>query len=68
MGKYKGFTDARKKANDKYFADKVENIMVRVPKGEKDNKYRAAADNAGMSLNQFMIKAADEKIDRDKLL
>lgn len=68
MGRYKGNTEAQKKAVNKYLSDKVENIMVRVPKGDKDSKYRVAADNAGMSLNAFMIKAADEKIDRDNLL
>lgn len=59
------YTQAQKKAAEKYLADKVEDIKIRVPKGKKQYyKDRAAA--AGQSLNQFAIDALDEKISRSK--
>lgn len=64
---YKGNSEAQKKAVMKYLNEKIEEIRVRVPKGSKE-KYKSASEKAGMSLNQFMIKSADEKIERDKLL
>lgn len=59
------YTAARKKANKKYM-DTLSEIRVRVPKDEK-KRYTDAARAAGMSLNRFMLTAADEKIDRDGL-
>lgn len=64
---YKGNTDARRRAAQKYHAEKIETIAVRVPIGRKDY-YKTAADCAGQSLNQFAITAMDEKINRDGLL
>ena len=63
---YKGSTDAMRKAIAKYQAEKVEDIKVRVPKGQKEY-YKRAADLDNLSLNQFIINAMDEKIDRDNL-
>lgn len=58
------YTEARKRAIAKYHAEKVEDIKIRVPKGQKDY-YKSAATAAGMSLNEFAIAAMDEKINRD---
>ena len=63
---YKGNTDAHRKGNAKYLSERVEDIKVRVPKGKKDY-YKREADILGLSLNQFIINAMDEKIDRDNL-
>ncbi len=63
---YKGNTDAHRKGNAKYLSERVEDIKVRVPKGQKEY-YKHAADLGGLSLNQFIINAMDEKIDRDNL-
>ena len=60
------YTEAQKRAIAKYHAEKVEDIKIRVPKGRKEY-YKSAADSAGQSLNQFIISAMDEKIDRDNL-
>lgn len=62
-------TDAQRKANNKYQKEKVDTIAVRIAKDAEKNKdyYKACADKAGLSLNQFAIKAMDEKIKRDKL-
>lgn len=64
--RYKGNTDARRKAAQKYHAEKIETIAVRVPKGRKEH-YQSAASTAGLSLNAFAVASMDEKIDRDHL-
>ena len=64
--KYKGSSDAQRKAVSKYQKESVDNIAVRVPKGRKEY-YKQAAGSAGLSLNQFAIASMDEKIKRDKL-
>lgn len=50
----------------KKYLEKQSEIRVRVPKEEK-KRYTDAARAAGMSLNRFMLTAADEKIGRDGL-
>lgn len=64
--KYKGVSDAQRKAIAKYQKETVEDIKIRVPKGRKEY-YKNAAGTAGLSLNQFAIASMDEKIKRDKL-
>ena len=64
---YKGNTDAHRAGNARYLAEKVEDIKLRVPKGQKDY-YKTAASAAGQSLNQFAISAMDEKISREHLM
>ncbi len=56
MGKYKGFTAAHARGNEKYLSEKVDSIVVRVPKGTKDD-LRAAAGRKGQSLNQYCANA-----------
>lgn len=63
---YRGNTDAQRRASSKYLAESVESFSVRVPKGRKEH-YQAAAAAAGLSLNQFVVDALDEKIERDQL-
>ena len=65
MEKKTYYTSAQKRAAEKYLSEKVENIILRVPKGRKDY-YKDAAASADMSLNQFAIEAMDEKIERQK--
>ena len=60
------YTQAQNKATQKYIKEHLESIQIRVPKGRKEY-YKSAADSAGQSLNQFIISAMDEKIDRDNL-
>lgn len=60
------YTEAQKAAINKYMKGIAE-IKVRMPKEEK-TRYSSAASAAGLSVNQFFITAADEKIDRDGLL
>ena len=56
MSKYSGYTPSRKKANDKYLTEKVDSIMVRVPKGYKE-LVQDAALKQNKSINQFCADA-----------
>ena len=47
------YTPAQKRAAEKYLHEKVEDIRIRVPKGEKE-KIKAFAYNKGKSLNKFI--------------
>lgn len=60
------YTEAQNKATQKYIRENLEEIKFRVRKGEKD-KYKVAAERAGMSMARFFLDAADEKIARDSL-
>lgn len=59
-GKY---TEAQKSATLKYLKESTDELKIRMPKGKKQ-EYREAADKAGLSLNQFVIDAIEEKISR----
>lgn len=50
------YTEAQKKAIQKYLHESVEEFKVRVPKGEKAI-IQAAAAAAGESLNQYVLTA-----------
>lgn len=59
-------SEAQRRAVAKYQSEKVEDIRIRVPKGDK-TYYKAAAEKSGQSLNQFAITAMQEKIAREGL-
>lgn len=61
---YKGLTESRKRANDKYLSTQDE-VKIRMPKGKKDI-IKAHADAQGQSVNGFINTAIDEKMERDK--
>lgn len=58
-------TPARAKASEKYLSEKVDTIIVRLPKGEKE-KVKTAATAAGVSLSKYcadaIIKRVNESI------
>ena len=54
------------KAIRKYEAEKVERIVLRVPKGEKE-KLRLHAQSRDESLNAFICRAVTETIARDEI-
>lgn len=58
----KGY-DQRKKANQKYLAT-LDEIKIRVPKGEKE-RIRLHAEGNGESMNAFINRAIRETIERD---
>ncbi len=57
-------TDARRKASKKYLEEKVEDIRIRVPKGEKQ-RIKDYADKRGKSLNQFVTDAIQYSMNHD---
>lgn len=62
--KKKWYSEAQNKATQKYIRAHYDNIVLRVPKGKKE-EYKDAAAAVGMSLNAFAVAAIDEKIERD---
>ena len=63
---YTGYTEARKKANEKYLKESVEDIRIRVPKGNKA-KVQEHAASMGESMNAFVVRAIDETMQRDQI-
>ena len=58
------YTEAQAKAAKKYLKESVEDIRIRVPKGQKDI-IKAAAEQAGESLNGYIKKAVDQRMERE---
>lgn len=58
------YNQAQNKATQKYHKENLESISFRVYKGEK-KRYADAAAEAGLSVTQFFLSAADEKISRE---
>ena len=61
---YRGQTDARRKASAKYLKEAVEDLRIRVPKGQKA-VIKNHAEQQGESMNAFVIRAIDETMQRD---
>lgn len=59
----KGSSSTR--AKNKYNAANYERLYPFVPMGRKAI-YEAAAKAVGVSLNEYIVKALDEKVERDK--
>ena len=58
------YTEARRRANEKYNKEAYEEIKVRVKKGDKEN-IKAHAEKTGESVNAFIGRAITETIERD---
>ncbi|MCI9657199.1 MAG: hypothetical protein HFI14_01150 [Lachnospiraceae bacterium] len=61
---YTGQTDARRRASAKYLKESVEDIRIRVPKGDKA-KVQEHAASVGESMNAFVVRAINETMERD---
>ena len=59
------YTEARRRANEKYNAKAYDEIKVRVSKGNKDI-IKAHAESKGESINGFIKRSIDETMERDK--
>ena len=60
MAENKGrYTEAQKRSAEKYLQEKVEDIRIRVPKGQKDI-IKARAEALGKSVNQFILDCINE--------
>ena len=55
---YYGYNDAKKRANNKYLKEKVDTIVARVPKGQKEELQALAKSHGISSLNALMCKLA----------
>ncbi|MGN0323609.1 MAG: hypothetical protein ACI4DZ_10905 [Oliverpabstia sp.] len=58
------YTEAQAKAAKKYLTESVEDIKIRVPKGQK-TVIKAHAENQEESMNQFIVRAINEAMERD---
>lgn len=58
------YTESQAKAAKKYLSESVEDIRIRVPKGEKAI-IKAHADNQGESMNAFVVRAIKETMERE---
>ena len=65
MNAYKGFTEAQAKAHKKYM-EGVATIQIRTDAERREIIRNHAASN-GESLNQFVNRAIDETMERDKI-
>ena len=61
---YTGQTEARRRASAKYLKETVEDIRIRVPKGQKVI-IKSHAENQGESMNAFVVRAINETMERD---
>jgi predicted HicB family RNase H-like nuclease len=61
---YTGQTEARRRASAKYLKESVEDIRIRVPKGQKA-VIKAHAEKQNESMNGFVVRAINETMQRD---
>jgi uncharacterized protein (DUF1778 family) len=59
-----GYSEAQRRASLKYKRNKVDNIQIVTPKGERE-KMKAAAAAAGQSLSQYVLQAVHERMERE---
>lgn len=55
------YNEAQKKATAKYMKANLEDIKIRVKKGERD-RYKRLAEKLGVSVNQLFLQAVEEFI------
>lgn len=58
------YTDAQSRATQKYIRERTDQIMVRVPKGEKVKIQEYVDKNGYESMNQFMTECIAEKMSK----
>lgn len=59
-----GYSEAQRRSTQKYRQNKVDQLAILVPKGEKE-QIKAAAEKAGQSISQFVLQAVRERMERD---
>lgn len=65
MSESRKYTEAQKKSAKKWDAANLDRVSIAMAKGKKD-EIKAAASAAGESMNQYIITAIDQRIERDK--
>lgn len=58
-------SDAQKRANKKYNQTKIDTIYLRIPRGSKET-IKSHAATVGESVNEFVWRAINETMDRDR--
>ena len=58
------YTDARKEGNRKWDAANLDRVSIALQKGKKDD-IKAAAAAVGESMNQYIINAVEQRMERD---
>ena len=59
------YTEAQKKAAAKYLKESVEDVRIRVQKGQKA-VIKEHAEQQGESMNAFVVRAIREAMERDQ--
>lgn len=59
------YTEARKEGNRRWDAANLDRVSIAMPKGKKD-EIKAAASAVGESMNQYIITAVDERMERER--
>ena len=62
--KKREYSQAQNKATQKYIKNNYDNVLIRMPKGKKE-QIKAFAEQQGESLNGFINRAIDEAIERE---
>jgi uncharacterized protein (DUF1778 family) len=60
-----GYSEAQRRASLKYKRNKVDNIQIVTPKGERE-KIKEAAAAAGQSVSQYVLQAIYERMEREQ--
>ena len=55
------YNESQKKATAKYMRENLDDIKIRVKKGERE-RYKGLAARVGLSVNQLFIQAVEEYI------
>ena len=58
------YTEAQARSAKKYLTETVEDVRIRVPKGQK-TVIKSHAEQQGESMNQFVTRAITETMERD---
>lgn len=59
------YSEAQKRATKKYMEKNLDDIKIRVPKGERE-VFKAHAEKMGKSLNQLIVDLVRENIEQNK--
>lgn len=63
MEKKRRYTEAQARSAAKYLKESVDEIRIRVPKGEKE-QIRNHAEQHGESMNGFIVRSIHEAMDK----
>lgn len=55
------YNESQKRATAKYMRENLDDIKIRVKKGERD-RYKALASRLGLSVNQLFVQAVENYI------